>query len=83
MIALTRYLGALWADQGVRVNAISPGGVFDGHTDPFLDRYRRLSPAGRMADRTEMRGALVYLASDASAYCTGHTLVVDGGWTAW
>lgn len=83
VMAITRYLGTLWAERGVRVNSITPGGVFDDHKDPFLERYKQLSPIGRMADRTEMRGALVYLASDASAYCAGHNLVVDGGWTAW
>jgi NAD(P)-dependent dehydrogenase (short-subunit alcohol dehydrogenase family) len=83
VIALTRYLGTLWADQGVRVNCITPGGVHDEHSEAFTRRYAALSPIGRMADKTEMRGALVYLASAASAYCTGHNLVVDGGWTAW
>ena len=83
VIALTRYLATLWADEGVRVNSITPGGVFNDHSGLFYERYCQLSPAGRMADKTEMRGAIVYLASDASAYCTGHNLVVDGGWTAW
>lgn len=83
VIALTRYLGTLWADRGVRVNCLTPGGVFNQHREDFLERYARLSPAGRMADKEEMRGALVYLASAASSYCTGHNLVVDGGWTVW
>jgi NAD(P)-dependent dehydrogenase (short-subunit alcohol dehydrogenase family) len=83
VIALTRYLGTLWADQGVRVNCITPGGVHNEHSEAFTSRYAALSPIGRMADKKEMRGALVYLASSASAYCTGHNLVVDGGWTAW
>lgn len=83
VIALTRYLATLWAEKGVRVNSLTPGGVYDRHTNPFLERYCQLSPIGRMADRTEMRGALLYLASDASMYCTGHNLIVDGGWTAW
>ncbi len=83
VIALTRYLATLWADQGVRVNCITPGGVYNGHADPFASRYARMSPIGRMAHQEEMRGALVYLASSASAYCTGHNLVVDGGWTVW
>jgi NAD(P)-dependent dehydrogenase (short-subunit alcohol dehydrogenase family) len=83
VIALTRYLGTLWADRGVKVNAITPGGVFDNQDKSFLERYSRLSPKGRMAFPSEMRGALVYLASEASAYCTGHNLVVDGGWTVW
>jgi len=83
VLALTRYLATLWADKGVRVNSITPGGVFNEHSGLFYERYCQLSPAGRMADKTEMRGAIVYLASDASAYCTGHNLIVDGGWTAW
>jgi NAD(P)-dependent dehydrogenase (short-subunit alcohol dehydrogenase family) len=83
VIALTRYLGTLWADQGVRVNCVTPGGVHNEHSSGFTNRYSALSPIGRMADKEEMRGALVYLASAASAYCTGHNLVVDGGWTAW
>jgi NAD(P)-dependent dehydrogenase (short-subunit alcohol dehydrogenase family) len=83
VIALTRYLGTLWADRGVRVNAITPGGVLDKQDGSFLERYSRLSPTGRMAFPFEMRGALVYLASEASTYCTGHNLIVDGGWTVW
>lgn len=83
VIALTRYLATLWAEKGVRVNSLTPGGVYDNQSDAFLRHYGRLSPTGRMADRREMRGALLYLASDASSYCNGHNLVVDGGWTVW
>jgi NAD(P)-dependent dehydrogenase (short-subunit alcohol dehydrogenase family) len=83
VIALTRYLATLWADRGVRVNSITPGGIYNQHTAAFTERYANLSPMGRMASKDEMRGAIVYLASEASAYCTGHNLVVDGGWTAW
>jgi NAD(P)-dependent dehydrogenase (short-subunit alcohol dehydrogenase family) len=83
VIALTRYLAALWAGDGVRVNCITPGGIHNAHPDVFASRYANLSPIGRMAHKDEMRGALIYLASSASAYCTGHNLIVDGGWTVW
>ncbi len=83
VVALTRYLGTLWAETGVRVNAITPGGVFNEHPEAFSSRFDQLCPAGRMADKNELRGAIVYLASAASKYCFGHNLVVDGGWTAW
>jgi NAD(P)-dependent dehydrogenase (short-subunit alcohol dehydrogenase family) len=83
VIALTRYLGTLWAEKGVRVNAITPGGIFDNQGGEFLERYSHLSPIRRMAIPNEMRGAIIYLASDASSYCAGHNLVVDGGWSVW
>ncbi|NIP50510.1 MAG: SDR family oxidoreductase [Aliifodinibius sp.] len=83
VIALTRYLGTLWASKGVRVNCITPGGIWNNHIKLFSSRYAELSPIGRMAKSEEIRGALVYLASPASAYCTGHNIIVDGGWTAW
>lgn len=83
VIALTKYLATYWGMSGVRVNAITPGGIFDQHTDPFLERFKKLNPMGRMGGREELSGALVYLASDASTYVTGHNLVVDGGWTVW
>lgn len=83
VIALTKYLATYWGTTGIRVNAITPGGIFDNHTDPFLKRFKKLNPMGRMGSREDMSGALIYLASDASAYVTGHNLVVDGGWTIW
>lgn len=83
VLGLTRYLSTYWADKGVRANAITPGGVFRGHEDPFLSRYSARVRMGRMANQDEFRGAVVYLASDASSYVNGHNIMVDGGLTAW
>jgi NAD(P)-dependent dehydrogenase (short-subunit alcohol dehydrogenase family) len=83
VVGLTKYIATLWASKGVRVNSLTPGGIFNGHQGLFLERFQQLNPIGRMSDKTELRGAVVYLASDASSHVVGHNLVVDGGWTAW
>lgn len=83
VIGLTKYVATLWANKGVRVNSITPGGIFNEHTGLFLERFEQLNPIGRMSDKSELRGAVVFLASDASSHVIGHNLIVDGGWTVW
>ena len=82
VLNLTRYFARLWGPHGVRVNAISPGGVEGGQDEQFLAKYTARVPLGRLAQEADLGGPLVFLASEASRYVTGHHLQVDGGFTA-
>ena len=83
LIGLTRYLATYWADRGVRANALSPGGIFNGQNEDFVQRLSSLIPLARMADQNEYRSAVQFLCSDASAYLNGQNIVMDGGRSVW
>ena len=82
VIAFSKYMASYYAKDNIRVNCVSPGGVFDKQPDSFVEKYVAKTPLGRMGSPKDMVGAVLYLASDASSYVTGHNLIVDGGWTA-
>ena len=83
IISMTRYLATYWAKKGIRVNCVSPAGVYKKHNKKFVEQLALRIPLGRMAKSDELNGAIIYLCSNASSYVTGHNLVVDGGRTIW
>lgn len=80
---LTQYLSSYWGARGVRVNALTPGGIFSGQNDTFVKHYSARVPMGRMGEAEDLCGALVYLMSDASGYVNGQNIVIDGGLSVW
>lgn len=83
IIGLTKYLATYWADKGIRVNSLSPGGVYNVHPEKFVQKLANLIPMGRMAQKDEYKAAILFLCSDASSYMTGQNLIIDGGRTCW
>ena len=83
VIGLTKHLASYWANRGIRVNCLVPGGAESGQNETFKRKYSERIPLGRMAQPRELVGALIYLASDASSYVTGQNIVVDGGLSVW
>ena len=83
IISMTRYLATYWAKSGIRVNCISPAGVYKKHDKKFVEQLSTRIPLGRMAKKHEFNGAIIYLCSNASSFVTGHNLVIDGGRTIW
>jgi len=83
VLGLTHYLAAYYAGKNIRVNALTPHGIYNNHDEVFLKNFNSRSVMGRMAQQDEMNGALLFLASEASSYATGSNVIVDGGWTIW
>ena len=83
LLGLTKYLATYWAEKNIRVNSLSPGGVYNNQPDAFVKKLTNLIPMGRMAEKDEYQAAVLFLVSDASSYMTGINLVIDGGRTVW
>ena len=83
VISFTKYLATYYAENNIRANVISPGGILDRQPKSFVQKYAKKTPLGRMGRPTDVTGAVIFLSSDASSYITGQNIVVDGGWTAW
>jgi NAD(P)-dependent dehydrogenase (short-subunit alcohol dehydrogenase family) len=83
LVGMTKYLATYWSSNGVRVNALSPGGIYDGQSEEFVKKITNLIPLGRMAKSSEYRSAVQFLCSDASSYMTGQNIVIDGGRSVW
>lgn len=83
LVGLTKYLATYWCENNIRVNAISPGGVYNGQNDDFVKKLTYRIPMARMANQDEYKASLIYLLSDASSYVTGFNLVIDGGRSCW
>lgn len=83
LLGLTKYLATYWSDKGIRVNAICPGGIYNGQDEEFLGKLTNLIPLGRMANADEYQCTVLYMISEASSYMTGSTVIIDGGRTCW
>ena len=83
LVGMTKYLSTYWAKDGIRVNALSPGGIFHNQSPEFVGKLEKLIPMGRMAAADEYRGAIQFLCTDASKYMTGQNIVIDGGRSVW
>ena len=83
LINLTRYMATHLSEYKIRVNCLSPGGVYNNQSEQFIKNYCEKTPLGRMATAEDYQGAVIFMLSEASSYMTGSNLVIDGGWTAW